>query len=50
VTADGKLKPCLLVNDNLVDTKGANTEGIPRLLEEVVKKRVPYYRKNVTEG
>ncbi|ADE35909.1 GTP 3',8-cyclase MoaA [Methanohalophilus mahii] len=50
VTADGKLKPCLLVNDNLVDTKGANAEDIPRLLEEVVKKRVPYYRGNVTEG
>ncbi len=49
VTADGKLKPCLLVNDNLVDTKGANSEDIPQLLEEVVKKRVPYYRGKVTE-
>jgi cyclic pyranopterin phosphate synthase len=49
VTADGKLKPCLLVNDNLVDTKGANSEDIPRLLEEVVKKRVPFFKENIKE-
>ncbi|RNI13782.1 GTP 3',8-cyclase MoaA [Methanohalophilus sp. RSK] len=49
VTADGKLKPCLLVNDNLVGTKGANSEDIPRLLEEVVKKRVPFFKENITE-
>jgi cyclic pyranopterin phosphate synthase len=49
VTANGKLKPCLLVNDNLVDTKGANSEDIPRLLEEVVEKKVPFFREYITE-
>ncbi len=44
VTADGKLKPCLLVNNNLVDIAGAGPEDLPRLLEKAVERRVPFYR------
>ena len=44
VTADGKLKPCLLVNDNLVDAIGAeNPEEIEKLLRLAVSRRKPYY-------
>lgn len=45
VTADGKLKPCLLVNDNLVDVSGASAEGMDELLKLAVSRRIPYYRK-----
>jgi cyclic pyranopterin phosphate synthase len=45
VTADGKLKPCLLVNDNLVDVSGASLEEMPELLKLAVSRRVPYCRK-----
>lgn len=43
VTADGKFKPCLLVNDNLVDVMGAkNSEEIEKLLKLAVSRRKPY--------
>ncbi|MBP2030257.1 cyclic pyranopterin phosphate synthase [Methanohalophilus levihalophilus] len=45
VTADGKLKPCLLTNENLVDTKGASIEELRELFKEAVQKRVPYNRR-----
>lgn len=45
VTADGKFKPCLLTNDNLVDTKGASIEELRELFKLAVKKRVPYNRR-----
>ncbi len=45
VTADGKLKPCLLTNDNLVDTKGASTQKLRELFKVAVLKRRPYNRK-----
>ncbi|KPV64371.1 MAG: molybdenum cofactor biosynthesis protein A [Candidatus Bathyarchaeota archaeon BA2] len=49
VTSDGKLKPCLMRNDNLVDLlspmrKGANGEGLTRIFLEAVKRREPYYK------
>jgi cyclic pyranopterin phosphate synthase len=49
VTSDGKLKPCLMRNDNLVDIlspmrKGANDEELSRLFLEAVKRREPYYK------
>lgn len=44
VTADGKFKPCLLVNDNLVDVSDAKSpEEIEKLLELAVSRRKPYY-------
>ncbi len=43
ITADGKFKPCLLVNDNLVDVMGAkNSEEIEKLLKLAVSRRKPY--------
>jgi len=49
ITSDGKLKPCLMRNDNLVDVltpirQGASEEEIKRLFIEAVNRRSPYYR------
>ena len=45
VTADGKLRPCLLVNDDLVDVSHASVEEMPELFRLAVSRRVPFYRK-----
>lgn len=43
VTADGKFKPCLLVNDNLVNVSDAkSSEEIEKLLKLAVSRRRPY--------
>jgi len=43
VTADGKFKPCLLVQDNLVDVREAKSpEEIEKLLRLAVSRRKPY--------
>ena len=49
VTSDGKLKPCLMVNDNLVDVltpirNGATDQELKELFIAAVKKREPYYK------
>jgi cyclic pyranopterin phosphate synthase len=49
VTSDGKLKPCLMVNDNLVDIltamrKGATDEDLRKLFVEAVKRREPFHK------
>jgi len=44
VTSDGKLKPCLLRSDNLVDIRGASGEKLEDLFREAVRRREPYYR------
>jgi len=49
VTSDGKLKPCLMVNDNLVDIltpmrKGATDEQLRELFAMAVQRRTPYYK------
>lgn len=49
VTSDGKLKPCLMRNDNLVDIltplrNGANNEELTKLFLEAIKRREPYYK------
>ncbi|MGP8320923.1 MAG: GTP 3',8-cyclase MoaA [Methanosarcinaceae archaeon] len=44
VTADGKLKGCLLVNDNLIDVSNTPLEDIPKMLKLAVSQRVPYCR------
>ncbi|MGB3943628.1 MAG: GTP 3',8-cyclase MoaA, partial [Methanothrix sp.] len=43
VTSDGKLKPCLLRNDNLVDLAGADGEETKRRIEKAVGLRCPYF-------
>lgn len=45
VTSDGKLRPCLLVNDGLVDVSHASVEDMPDLFRLAVSRRIPYYRK-----
>jgi len=49
VTSDGKLKPCLMVNTNLVDVlaamrKGATDEELEALFVEAVKRREPFHK------
>jgi len=49
VTSDGKLKPCLMRNDNLVDIltplrEGANDNELKQLFVMAVKRREPYYK------
>jgi cyclic pyranopterin phosphate synthase len=47
VTSNGKLKPCLLKNDNLIDVltpmrNGADDKELTQLFIEAVKRREPY--------
>lgn len=49
LTSDGKLKPCLMRNDNLVDIltplrNGADRETLTQIFMEAIKKREPYYK------
>ncbi|NOQ48409.1 MAG: GTP 3',8-cyclase MoaA, partial [Methanococcoides sp.] len=44
ITADGKLKPCLLVNNNLIDVSEAEPDELPELLRRSIDRRVPFYR------
>jgi len=49
LTSDGKLKPCLMRNDNLVDLltplrNGADDETLTDLFVEAVKRREPYHK------
>jgi cyclic pyranopterin phosphate synthase len=49
VTSDGKLKPCLMRNDNLVDIltpmrEGADDSQLKQLFTLAVKRREPYYK------
>lgn len=49
VTSDGKLKPCLMVNENLVDIltlmrKGTTDEELSRLFMRTCRIREPYYK------
>ena len=49
VTSDGKLKPCLMRNDNLVDVltpmrNGADDGVLSQLFVEAIKRREPYYK------
>ena len=49
VTSDGKLKPCLMRNDNLVDIltslrNGVNDEELTKIFLEAVERREPYYK------
>jgi len=49
ITSDGKLKPCLMRNDNLVDTlpllrEGTNPKTLEAAFREAVSRREPYWR------
>ena len=48
VTSDGKLKPCLMVNNNLIDVltptrNGATDEELKELFARAVERREPFY-------
>ena len=49
ITADGKLKPCLMRNDNLVDVlnamrSGADDEELIKLFMKAIEAREPYFK------
>ncbi|MCX9082737.1 MAG: GTP 3',8-cyclase MoaA [Candidatus Methanoperedens sp.] len=44
VTSDGKLKPCLLRNDNLVDVNNKEPGEIEELMKFAMEKREPFYK------
>ncbi|MHC1592960.1 MAG: GTP 3',8-cyclase MoaA [Methermicoccaceae archaeon] len=44
ITPDGKLKPCLLSEEGLVDIKGQSTQGLQKAYRIAVANRKPYYR------
>lgn len=50
VTADGKLKPCLLKNDNLVDVSCASGKDLHSLFIQAAKKREPFYKGKLVSG
>ncbi|MDD1676349.1 MAG: GTP 3',8-cyclase MoaA [Methanomicrobiales archaeon] len=43
VTSDGKLKPCLLRADNLVDVRGKKGKELEQLFFEAVRRRAPFF-------
>jgi len=43
LTSDGKLKPCLLRSDNLVDVRGLKGPALEEAFREAVKRREPYF-------
>jgi cyclic pyranopterin phosphate synthase len=49
VTSDGKLKPCIMIKDNLIDfltlmRNGADDKKLTEIFIEAVKRREPYYQ------
>jgi cyclic pyranopterin phosphate synthase len=50
VTSDGKLKPCLLRNDNLVEIGTCDCERIKKLIKIANDRREPYFRKRTICG
>lgn len=55
VTSDGKLKPCLMRKDNLVDLltplrNGADDKKLTEIFIEAVKNREPYYKATPTSN
>jgi cyclic pyranopterin phosphate synthase len=44
ITADGKLKPCLLRNDNLVPISFTDDDSIEEAFRQCVKNREPYWK------
>jgi cyclic pyranopterin phosphate synthase len=44
ITSDGKIKPCLLRNDNLVEIGTCDCEKIKELLQLANERREPYFK------
>jgi cyclic pyranopterin phosphate synthase len=43
LTSDGRLKPCLLRSDNLVDVRGLHGTALEEAFREAVRRRSPYF-------
>lgn len=50
VTCDGKLKTCLLQNNNLVDITNKPPEEVEELMRQVIQRREPYYKKHTSHA
>lgn len=50
VTSDGKIKPCLLRSDNLIDIGTCDCERIVQLLQAANMRRSPYFGDNGCGG
>jgi GTP 3',8-cyclase len=50
VTSDGKIKPCLLRSDNLIDIDSLDIERIKELLTAANERREPFFKKNCTKA
>ena len=50
VTSDGKIKPCLLRSDNLIEIDTCDTESIKELLRAANARREPYFGKEPASG
>ncbi|MFQ6064077.1 MAG: hypothetical protein ACE5L6_01240, partial [Candidatus Bathyarchaeia archaeon] len=53
VTSNGKLKPCLMRNDNLLDVlesmrNGASDDELAELFIEAIGRREPYYKAKIS--
>jgi len=44
VTSDGKIKPCLLRNDNLVNARGLEGDELIKAIKKAVELREPYFK------
>ena len=49
ITSDGKIKPCLLRNDNLVNIDSCDPERIKELLKVANERREPYFGKKAQD-
>jgi GTP 3',8-cyclase len=47
ITSDGRIKPCLLRNDNLIDIGTCDQEKIKQLLQEANLRREPYFANKI---
>ena len=50
VTSDGKIKPCLLRSDNLIEIDTCDCEKIKELLRAANARREPYFGKEPVPG
>ena len=50
LTSTGKLKPCLMRNDNLIEIKDeATPDEIREMIKDAAKIREPYYKNNLKQ-
>ncbi|AGK62223.1 cyclic pyranopterin monophosphate synthase subunit MoaA [Archaeoglobus sulfaticallidus PM70-1] len=50
ITKDGKIKPCLMRNDNLVDVRGLKGYALKEKIFQAVNMREPYFKKKSREA